>query len=196
MQNAANATAKLHQISYRKFKNPISNYRIEQQPFHTPPKKEIQRCNIPEVIPGSQCFQAWLDFLHKGLCVRNRMKQFLIFRVGLDGNIKQIAAYKFDTAEVPADPAKIANHFFKLLLTFFSQQLRYASGLFFAMQNTYSSGSSLKIFSTSWQSWLQSCRNSRSACLPFFRYNVIFSARSLGRRSAFYRDLSLLLQAQ
>ena len=28
-----------------------------------------------------------------------------------------------DTTEVPADPAKITNHFFKLLLTFFSQQL-------------------------------------------------------------------------
>ena len=131
-----------------------------------PTQKEIQRCNIPEVISGSQCFQAWLDLFHKGLCVRNRMKQFLIFLVGLDCNIKQIAAHKFDTTEVPADPAKITNHFFKLLLTFFQSATRYASGLFFAIQNTYSSGSSLKIFSTSWQSWLQSCRNSRSARRP------------------------------
>ena len=114
---------KLHQIAYRKLKNPISNNRIEQQPFNAPPKKEIQRCNIPEVIPGSQCFQAGLDLVHEGLCVRNRMKQFLIFLVGLDCNIKQIAAHKFDTTEVPADPAKIANYFFKLCLTFFGQQL-------------------------------------------------------------------------
>ena len=49
---------------------------------------------------------------------------------------------------------------------FFQSATRYASGLFFAIQNTYSSGSSLKIFSTSWQSWLQSCRNSRSARRP------------------------------
>ena len=41
---------KLHQIAYRKLKNPISNNRIEQQPFNAPPKKEIQRCNIPEVL--------------------------------------------------------------------------------------------------------------------------------------------------
>ena len=33
---------KLHQIAYRKLKNPISNNRIEQQPFNAPPKKEIQ----------------------------------------------------------------------------------------------------------------------------------------------------------
>ena len=33
--------------------------------------KEIQRCNIPEVVPSSQCFQAGLDLVHKGLCVRN-----------------------------------------------------------------------------------------------------------------------------
>ena len=69
---------KLHQVAYRKFKNPIANYWVKQQPFHSPPKKEIQRCNKPEVIRSSQCFQTWLDLFHKGLCVRNRMKQFLI----------------------------------------------------------------------------------------------------------------------
>ncbi len=31
---------KLHQIAYRKFKNPITNYRVKQQPFHAPPKKK------------------------------------------------------------------------------------------------------------------------------------------------------------
>ena len=34
---------KLHQIAYRKFKNPITNYRVKQQPFHSPPKKEIHK---------------------------------------------------------------------------------------------------------------------------------------------------------
>ena len=109
---------KLHQIAYRKFKNPIANYRVEQQPFHAPPKKEIQRCNKPEVIRSSQCFQTWLDLLYKDFCIRNRIEQFLIFRIGLDGNIKQIVAHKFNAAEVPADPTKIADHFLKLLLTF------------------------------------------------------------------------------
>ena len=31
---------KLHQIAYRKFKNPITNYRVKQQPFHAPLQKK------------------------------------------------------------------------------------------------------------------------------------------------------------
>ena len=113
---------KLHQIAYRKFKNPIANYRVKQQPFHAPLKEKIQRCKKPEVIRSSQCFQTWLDLLHKGFYIRNRIEQFLIFRIGLDGNIKQIVAHKFNTAGVPADPTKLADYFLKLLLTFFCQQ--------------------------------------------------------------------------
>lgn len=31
---------KLHQIAYRKFKNPIANYRVKQQPSHAPLKEK------------------------------------------------------------------------------------------------------------------------------------------------------------
>lgn len=164
--------------SLQKVQNPITNYRVKQQPFHAPLKEEIQRCNKPEVIRSSQCFQTWLDLLYKGFCIRNRIEQFLIFCIGLDGNIKQIAAHKFNAAEIPADPAKIPDHFFQLLLAFsFSSFVR----IRFAFRNAkyLFIWLLLKNFLHQLAELIPILPKLKKCLSTFFSYNIIFPARPL-----------------